>query len=66
VQGNNRIDAMYGMQMALEVALKNAMLVSKLKVYGKSPRFFLDPDPSQINGLLGESLARDYREVSKT
>jgi hypothetical protein len=65
VQGTNTIDSMYAMQTAMEVALKNSMLVSKLKVYGKSPRlFYLDPAPNQIEGILGRSLAGSYRDVS--
>jgi hypothetical protein len=65
VQGENRIDSIYAVQSALEVALKNSMLASKLKVYGKSPRFFyLDPDPSQVDKVLGLKLANKYRNVS--
>ena len=65
MQGENRIDAMYAMQMALEVALKNSMLASKLKVYGKSPRlFYVDPDPREIDQVLGTQLASNYRNVS--
>lgn len=64
MQGTNTVDSMYAMQMAMEVALKNSMLVSKLKVYGKSPRFFyLDPNPNQFDGILGR-LAGKYRDVS--
>ena len=65
VQDSNKIVAMYAVQMALEVALKNSMMSSNLKVYGKSPRFFyLNPDPRQIDRLLGSALAREYDGVS--
>jgi hypothetical protein len=66
VQGGNIVESMYSMQYsmqsAIEIALKNSMLVSSLKVQGKSPRFFyLDPD---INRVLGKSLFRNFRDVS--
>lgn len=66
MQGGNIVESMYSMQYsmqsAIEIALKNSMLVSSLKVQGKSPRFFyLDPD---INRVLGKSLFRNFRDVS--
>jgi hypothetical protein len=65
VQGGNIVESMYAMQSAIEIALKNSMLVSNLKVQGKSPRFFyLDPDPRDIDRVLGESLFRNFRDVS--
>ena len=56
MQDSNKIDAMYVVQMALEVALnKNSMMSSKLNVYGKSPRlFYLDTDRRQPPDYLAD------------
>ena len=59
------VESMYAMQSAMEIALKNSMLVSNLKAHGKSPRFFyLDPvDSRKAERILGENLLRTFRNV---
>lgn len=65
VQGGSMVESMYAVQSAMEIALKNSMLVSNLKTHGKSPRFFyLDPvDPRKAERILGENLLRTFRNV---
>ncbi len=59
------VESMYAVQSAMEIALKNSMLVSNLKANGKSPRFFyLDPvDPRKAEKILGDNLLRTFRNV---
>lgn len=49
------------LQTAMEIALKNSMIASRMKTEGRSPRmFYLPYDPQRDKDVLGDYLSRAF------